>query len=54
MVVAHGGVNRVILATIKRIDLNDVLKIPQDYAALNTLEISGGRIRVSEINKTLA
>ena len=53
MIVAHAGVNRVILATIQGIGLNDVLKIPQDYAALNTLEVSGGRIRVSEINQTL-
>ena len=54
MIVAHAGVNRVILAMIEGIGLNDLLKIPQDYAALNTLEVSGGRIRVSGINQTLA
>ena len=54
LIVAHAGVNRVILADIMGVDLNDVLKIPQDYAALNTLELSGGRVIVSEINQTLA
>jgi alpha-ribazole phosphatase len=40
IIVAHAGVNRVILADIMDIDLNDVLKIPQNYAAGYVIEIT--------------
>jgi probable phosphoglycerate mutase len=40
IIVAHAGVNRVILADLMRIDLNDVLSIPQDYGAGNVIEIA--------------
>jgi probable phosphoglycerate mutase len=40
IIVAHAGVNRVILAGMMDICLKDILKIPQDYAAGYVIEIT--------------
>jgi broad specificity phosphatase PhoE len=37
-VVAHGGVNRIILCHILGIPLENIFRIEQDYAALNIIE----------------
>jgi probable phosphoglycerate mutase len=49
LVVAHAGVNRVILAELLGRPLEQVLSIPQDYAALNL--ISTPDLRVVRINR---
>jgi broad specificity phosphatase PhoE len=53
-VVAHGGVNRIILCALLRIPLEHLFTIEQDYAALNVLEFSAGIPRVRSINHTAA
>lgn len=40
-VVAHGGVNRIILCHILGIPLENIFRIEQDYAALNIIEFWG-------------
>ncbi len=37
LVVAHAGVNRIILAHAMKIDLKDLFTIPQTYGCLNRL-----------------
>jgi alpha-ribazole phosphatase/probable phosphoglycerate mutase len=37
-VVAHGGVNRIILCHILGIPLENIFRVEQDYAALNIVE----------------
>ena len=51
IIVAHAGVNRVILADIMAIDLNNVLQIPQDYAAGNVIEITPTERKILHVNK---
>jgi probable phosphoglycerate mutase len=51
IIVGHAGVNRVILADIMDIGLNDVLKIPQDYAAGYVIEITRGERKILYANK---
>lgn len=41
-VVAHGGVNRIILGSLLHIPLEHLFRIEQDYAALNILEYRDG------------
>lgn len=40
-IVAHGGVNRIILCHIMGIPLDNIFRIEQDYAAVNIIEIWG-------------
>ncbi len=54
MLVAHAGVNRVILARELGVGLNEIFKIPQDYAALNIIEISSERRKAVVLNETVA
>ena len=49
-VVAHGGVNRIILCGVLHIPLNHLFRIEQDYAALNILEFRGGLPVVKAMN----
>lgn len=51
-VVAHGGVNRIILCTLLRIPLEHLFSIGQDYGALNILELGDDFTRVRAINHT--
>jgi len=37
-IVAHGGVNRIVLCHILGIPLENIFRIEQDYAALNIVE----------------
>jgi alpha-ribazole phosphatase len=50
IVVAHAGVNRVILCHLLGIPLAHLFRIGQDYACLNVLESSPYQISVSSIN----
>jgi broad specificity phosphatase PhoE len=52
-VVAHGGVNRIILCTLLRIPLEDLFTIEQDYAALNILDFSADIPSIRSINHTV-
>jgi len=38
VIVAHGGVNRIILARALKMDLNDAFRIEQDYGCLNVID----------------
>jgi broad specificity phosphatase PhoE len=40
IIVAHAGVNRVILAELMGIDLNRIFEIPQDYSTAHLIEIT--------------
>jgi probable phosphoglycerate mutase len=53
LVVAHRSVNQVILAHCLGLPLTDAPGIPQDYACLNTLTLTGTAPRVLEINRRL-
>jgi probable phosphoglycerate mutase len=50
LIVSHAGVIRVILAEVLKIDLNDIFKISQEYAALNVMEADKDGLRVIKIN----
>jgi probable phosphoglycerate mutase len=52
LVVAHAGVNRLILCHVLKRPIQELFSIPQDYAALNLIEYQGGRPLVSAINRT--
>jgi probable phosphoglycerate mutase len=49
LVVAHAGVNRVILAELLKTPLGRLLSIPQDYGGLNLIATPG--LRVVRINR---
>jgi len=51
-VVAHGGVNRIILCALLRIPLEHLFSIEQDYAALNVLEFRSNMPLIRMINHT--
>ena len=53
LVVAHAGVNRVLLASLQQIPLKDLLSIPQDYCCLNIITADNGILHVDAINQTL-
>ena len=50
LVVAHGGVNRVILCRALGLGLAHVLRLPQDYACLNILVWRPDRLEVRAMN----
>jgi broad specificity phosphatase PhoE len=49
-VVAHGVVNRVVLAEAMRLPLRYARRIPQDNGAYNTLELRNGKVEVKTVN----
>jgi alpha-ribazole phosphatase len=51
LIASHAGVIRVILADVLKIDLNDILQIPQEYGALNILEAAKEDIKVVKMNQ---
>ena len=51
LVVTHGGVIRVILADVLKIDLNVIFQIPQDYAALNIVKADKNGLNVVKTNQ---
>ncbi len=50
IVVAHAGVNRVILCSLLGVPLAHLFRIGQDYACLNVLEAGPRQIRIARIN----
>jgi len=44
LMVAHAGVNRVILCTLLKKDLKDLFTIPQDYGCLNIISNDGKEV----------
>jgi probable phosphoglycerate mutase len=53
LVVAHAGVNRVLLASLQQLPLKDLLLIPQDYCCLNIISVDNGSWHVDAINKRI-
>lgn len=52
LVVAHAGVNRIILCHVLKRPRQDLFNIPQDYGALNLIEHRKGRFQVLIMNQT--
>jgi len=50
LVVAHGGVNRVIVCDALRMDINNLFNIQQDYGCLNILDYSPDNAIVRLLN----
>ncbi len=50
LIVAHAGVNRVLLSCLRNKPLQCLLEIPQDYCGINILGYSNGRITVEAVN----
>ena len=53
LVVAHAGVNRVILSRLLNRSLGELLHIPQEYCAINIIRFHGQQWRVQAINQQL-
>lgn len=49
LVVAHAGVNRVLLARAAGLPLHELLSIPQPYGALSSLRYSAGKIEIESL-----
>lgn len=52
-IISHAGVNRCLLATILGKPLADLFSIKQDYGCINTLELTGGKLKLLELNRCL-
>ncbi len=52
LVVAHAGVNRIILCHLLKKPIQELFSIPQDYAALNLIEYQKGSLHVLSLNQT--
>jgi putative nucleotidyltransferase with HDIG domain len=50
-VVAHSGVNRLLLCKYQNIPLNEWMAVPQPYGCINTLRIEGNDFTVDEIGR---
>lgn len=50
LIVGHAGVNRVILCHILGLPLGNLFRFEQDYAAMNLIDATGGRLAVRTIN----
>lgn len=50
LVVAHAGVNRVLLCSLLSVPLNNLFRIPQDYGALNRIERLPAGNAVRQVN----
>jgi len=53
LVVAHAGVNRVLLASLQQLPFKDLLQIPQDYCCLNIIRVRDGIWHVDAINQRI-
>jgi probable phosphoglycerate mutase len=53
LIVAHAGVNRALLSSLRHLPLDDLLQIPQDYCGVNILELQGNALTVQTINQIL-
>lgn len=51
LIVAHAGVNRVLLSRLLQRPVQRMLEIPQDYGAINILRRKGQSIEVAAINR---
>ena len=52
LMVAHAGVNRMILCSLLNKNLQDLFTIPQAYGCLNTIDNEGQALLVQEINQS--
>lgn len=52
LMVAHAGVNRTLLCHVLGMPLQNLLRIAQDFSALNLIEFRGGRWRLAAMNLT--
>ncbi len=50
LVVAHAGVNRVLLSHLQQKPLQQLFEIPQNYCGLNILSRTSGKMQVEAIN----
>jgi len=50
LVVAHAGVNRVLLSRLQKLPLQKLLEIPQEYCAVNILRGSLENLQVEAVN----
>ncbi|MGD9949894.1 MAG: histidine phosphatase family protein [Desulfobulbus sp.] len=53
LIVAHAGVNRVLLSCLQNLPLDTLLQIPQDYCGINILQHDSEGLKVQAINKKL-
>lgn len=51
LVVAHAGVNRVLLSSLKQRPLHRLLEIPQDYCGINILSYRSEKLQVEAVNQ---
>jgi alpha-ribazole phosphatase len=51
IIVGHAGVNRMILAELMKIDLNDIFQIPQDHAAGHVIEMTRTKSETPSVYK---
>jgi len=51
LIVAHAGINRVLLSRIQQLPLDELLLIPQDYCCLNVIGWQDGCRRVDAVNQ---
>ncbi|MBR0172665.1 MAG: histidine phosphatase family protein [Lachnospiraceae bacterium] len=52
-VVAHGGVNRLLLTKMLGRDMEENLSVKQDYGCVNTISGDGGTLTVEALNETV-
>jgi alpha-ribazole phosphatase len=50
LIVAHAGVNRMILCHLLGLPVKDLFRIAQDYGAMNLIDRQDGRYRISALN----
>ncbi len=49
-IIAHGGVNRALLCRVLGMPLDNLFRLEQDYACVNTLRVEHGEYRVATVN----
>jgi alpha-ribazole phosphatase len=50
LIVAHAGVNRIILCHVLKRPIRELFSIPQEYAALNLIEYERGKLDIKSMN----
>jgi alpha-ribazole phosphatase len=50
LIVAHAGVNRIILCHVLKRPIRELFSIPQGYAALNMIEYERGKLDIKSMN----
>ena len=50
LIVAHDGVNRIILCHVLKRPIRELFSIPQGYAALNLIEYERGKLDIKSMN----